>query len=359
MDLDKKKKYRKVFIIILFAFLWLATGQIFVKEKPALELEEAIAEVSIYNSTSQVNTVDINIPITTEALKIIDFKSERAGRIVEVRDIEGDVKGKNTLVVGLDVDDTKQALESAKANLEKSKLDLDIAKQLNKEGYRTKLELSSSEANYRDALRQYESAKVSYEQSFIKLPYKVYVDEILVEVGDYVSQGDTVARVMDLSKVNAYGYVTEKNINSVTKDTKATIHLVDGSNFEAQVNFVSRFSDSNIHTYKVGALIDSDYKIPHGMSGSMIIQTERKNTHLLSFSTLSLSSEGVTGVKALDEKDKVIFIPISGYTQTSKGIVVEGLPENIRVIISGQALASVGAKVEYTEVKSAFIADLK
>lgn len=359
MNINQKRKYRKVFIILVIIFLWVATGKIFVKEREIIEVVPEMSKVSIYTSNAGSHPVDIEIPITTEALKIINFKSERAGRVVEVKDVEGEVQNKNTLLVGLDIDDTKKTLESAKANLEKAKLNLDVARQLNKEGYRTKLELSSSEADYRVALQGFETARIQYQQSFIELPYKVYVDEILVEDGDYISQGDIVARVMDLSKVNVFGYITEKNINDVKKTMKSSVRLANGRVFDAEINFVSRFSDSNIHTYKVGALIESNYDIPHGMSGKMTITSYKNNTHLLSFSSLFLGSDGIMGVKALDENDKVIFLPFENYTQTRKGVVVEGLPNNIRVIVSGQALASEGSEVDFIEVKSPFIKDLQ
>ena len=55
--------------------------------------------------------------------------------------------------------------------------------------------------------------------------------------------------------------------------------------------------------------------------------------------------DGTVGVKAIDNKNTVIFYPIKTIKDTVDGMWVSGLPDAVDLIISGQEYISIGEKI--------------
>ena len=68
--------------------------------------------------------------------------------------------------------------------------------------------------------------------------------------------------------------------------------------------------------------------------------------HKIPPSILTLQDDGTIGVKALNEKNTVIFYPIQKVKDTIDGMWVSGLPNEINLIISGQEYVSSGQIIE-------------
>ena len=63
-------------------------------------------------------------------------------------------------------------------------------------------------------------------------------------------------------------------------------------------------------------------------------------------SILTLQDDGSVGVKAVDKNSKVVFYPIKKEIDTIDGMWVSGLPDEVKLIITGQEYITVGQTVE-------------
>ncbi len=70
------------------------------------------------------------------------------------------------------------------------------------------------------------------------------------------------------------------------------------------------------------------------------IPLQMTEAHSLPPSILVLSQEGKIGVRTVDEKNRVRFIPVDILTDSPQGVWVSGLPETVRVISVGQEYVS-------------------
>ena len=78
----------------------------------------------------------------------------------------------------------------------------------------------------------------------------------------------------------------------------------------------------------------------------MHIPVEQVNATFVSPSAMSLGEDGELGVKAVDENDKVIFLPIKLVSTSIDGAWVSGIPADTSVITMGQGFVNVGELVE-------------
>ena len=63
-------------------------------------------------------------------------------------------------------------------------------------------------------------------------------------------------------------------------------------------------------------------------------------------SILTLQDDGSVGIKAVDKNSKVVFYPIKKEIDTIDGMWVSGLPDEVKLIITGQEYITTGQIVE-------------
>ena len=67
--------------------------------------------------------------------------------------------------------------------------------------------------------------------------------------------------------------------------------------------------------------------------------------HLLPGSSLTLDNEGTIGIRVVGEGDIARFLPVGILRDTVDGIWVTGLPDTVKVIVTGQEYVTDGVPV--------------
>ena len=73
-----------------------------------------------------------------------------------------------------------------------------------------------------------------------------------------------------------------------------------------------------------------------------------KNIHLIPSSILSLSDNGIIGIKIIKNDNTVDFIPVDISNLNNDGAYISNLPQSIKVITAGQDYVIPGEKVTGT-----------
>ena len=116
-----------------------------------------------------------------------------------------------------------------------------------------------------------------------------------------------------------------------------------------QVTFLSRSADPATRTFRVEIEVPNpDLRIRDGQTAEIAISSAGVKAHLLPQSSLTLDNEGALGVRMVDEKDMVVFAPVSVMRDTIDGIWVTGLPEVANVILVGHEYVTAGVTVAPT-----------
>ena len=91
---------------------------------------------------------------------------------------------------------------------------------------------------------------------------------------------------------------------------------------------------------------NDDLLFKSGITASITIKGNSVKAHKIPPSILTLQDDGTVGVKAIDEKNKVVFYPIKKEIDTIDGMWVSGLPDEVKLIITGQEYITTGQIVE-------------
>jgi multidrug resistance efflux pump len=194
-----------------------------------------------------------------QAYKDVEVKSEVTGKVVYVNEAKAfsNITDK-TLLIKLDTQNEEIQLNTLRENYALSKEIVEISNlsYTNKakvpqisiyEKNQEKMAVLNAKLSLANLKQQIKTAKLSHERKHFFIE-NYYVDEILVQTGDYVTMGQTVFRYYDLSKRRLEVYVKADEITMV-KDAKV---LVNGQTSSFKVEHISQVRDlKKISTFKV------------------------------------------------------------------------------------------------------------
>ncbi|MFT3886502.1 MAG: efflux RND transporter periplasmic adaptor subunit [Flavobacteriales bacterium] len=180
---------------------------------------------------------------------------------------------KGQVLGSLDVAGKQLELEAAELSLAKLQKDHDRYKEL----YAGK---AASEVNYDDARFQYENARVKVDQIRQQLrdaqviaPVGGTVVAKNVEVGEYVPANTAVVEVVDIARLKANVFVSERDAYRVQpgRAVEITTDIYPGERFPGKVTFVSPRGDAS-HNYEVEVAVDNSKAHPL-KSGTFVTAT--------------------------------------------------------------------------------------
>ena len=189
---------------------------------------------------------------------------------------------------------------------------------------------------------------VELNRTEVKAPFKGYIERI-VKPGNYISKGQTCAVIIELDPITFIAEVPETEIKRVINNQNVEIELVTGEVIKSKLTFVSKSASASTRTFRVEAKVsNASGKIRDGITGTMTILTNKVLANKISPSILLLSDEGDLGVRVVNDKDEVVFLPIKIIEDTSDGIWVTGIPNLSKLIVLGQGFVKNGEKVKTT-----------
>ena len=281
-----------------------------------------------------INTVGIILPD-----KGVQVLSELGGRVKNVYFTVGSFVKKGTILAKLD-DEYKQydliraeaQLMSAKADLEKSELDLKryekIAEakgvsQYDKENVRLKRDVSR--ANFLTAESMFKTARRVLEDTEIKAPFDGFISQKMVEVGNTASIGTPVAKLIDIRMVKLSVEVAERDIINIKVGNlvKINVDVYPDIEFLGKVTAVSPEADVKTRTFPVEIKLSNtdDFKLKSGMIVKGKIITDVSENIIL------LPQEVVR------EKDGTHFVFLNKGDRALKNIIEVGRSYNNRIEI--------------------------
>jgi len=191
---------------------------------------------------------------------------------------------------------------------------------------------------------------VELNRTEVKAPFSGFIEKI-VKPGNLLNRGETCAVIIELDPITFIAEVPEAEIQKVIKGQKVLIELVTGQSISSALSFVSKSATPSTRSFRVEAEIkNSNGLIRDGITGTMHITTNKILAHKISPSILVLSDDGIIGIRAVDDKDTVQFIPVNIIEDTQEGIWVTGIPNLTQIIVLGQGFVENGQDVQVTEL---------
>ena len=153
--------------------------------------------------------------------------------------------------------------------------------------------------------------------------------------------------VVDLNPIKIQGYLSESDINDVSVGTKAVVINSNSITKTGEITFISPTAETATRTFEITIEANNDDLLfKSGITASISIKGSTIKAHKISPSILTLQDDGSVGVKAIDEKNTVVFYPIKKEIDTIDGMWVSGLPNETKIITTGQEYVTVGQIIQ-------------
>ncbi|MDG1739538.1 MAG: efflux RND transporter periplasmic adaptor subunit [Paracoccaceae bacterium] len=226
------------------------------------------------------------------------------------------------------VKSAEAAISSAEAGLKAAKAGMD----------NISASIQSAEAGVASAIREIEKLT-------LRAPFKGLLESDTAELGSLMQQGTLCGTIIQLDPIKIVGFVPEADVNRITEGVRAGAQMIDGQRVFGTVEFLSRSADQTTRTFLVEIGVPNpDLKIRDGQTADILIESDGASAHLLPQSALTLSDGGDLGVRTIVD-GKAKFSKVAILRDSSKGVWVSGLPNEVEVILVGQEYTSDGTPV--------------
>ena len=369
-----KLKFHKVAAIAVFlaTAAWVATGEFSSvgsaaneeqSPSPAAPAEpeapETLRTVAVVNPPRIQHARAIRVSGYTDADKRAVLATRAAGIIEELPVRLGSQVEAGDVIAKLEAEGKEAAVETARQLLDQREAEAEAARRLTERGSLPKLQLDNALSALAAAKSQLEAAQAELDRNILRAPFAGVIDKVDVELGSSVSQGAQVATLLNLDPILARGEVSERDLGYVSRGDDAEIRLVNGTTVNGEVRYVSRDATSATRTFRVEIEIpNADRKVPAGMTAEITMRAAAVDATVLPRSVVTLSNAGDLGIRGVDADNKVVFYPIDLVDDTPRGLVLGGIPADLRVIVAGQELVADGDTVNPVEADEEMIRKL-
>jgi multidrug efflux system membrane fusion protein len=305
-----------------------------------------VAEVRVRDIAAQSYANDIVVTGRTNASRTVQIKAKTKGQIQVLLKEKGVRVEEHEVIARIELSDREAKVIEAKQRFAQRQIEYDAAKSLEDKGFNSKVTLTRSLADLETARAVLTKVVIDQENTKIKAPFKGLIYDQMIEVGDYVSVGDTMFTVVDMDPIELVVFVSERNISSIRLGHNASAEFYNGDTVTGKVSYIAPVAYQATRTFRVEiSTPNPGYSIKDGLTAKVRISVEEKKAHKISPSVLSLNDVGQIGVKIVDAQNKVQFVPVTILSDTSDYMWILGLPENVKLITVGQDFVSHGQAV--------------
>jgi membrane fusion protein, multidrug efflux system len=357
--LAMKPRYQWAFGILAIAVVWIGSS-IFIHPKTEISTESADAKttasatplVRVADLTATDRAATVTVRGRTQALHAVDVRAEVEGTVKAIHFDKGQKVRTGDVLCEIDVNDRGAKVAQMQAMVAQTGKELEIAKELAAQGFRSKTQLAQSQAAYEAAKAGESTMGIQLANTKIRAPFDGFVDDRYVEVGDFMRVGDKCEMVYAPEPFLAVGAVSEHEVGQIKIGDPASATLVTGETVQGKVRFVADRADATTRTFRVEVqLPNPDNKLRDGVSADIHIPVKQVASVHVSPGILVLNDAGAVGVRVV-QNGVVRFMPIQIVSDGPEGMWIAGVPEHVDIITVGQEFVTEGEKVKTVVDKS-------
>ncbi len=347
-------------VIALAIVAWLASGalndtgsgepaSIAERNREQASLREDTAptrvRVSVIEASQQSRTVTVRGK--TENKRTVDVKVELPGTIVNRPVERGTSVAANDLLCELSIEDRQVALVEAKEGLNQARIEYQGALKLQQKGFNSETAIAAAKARLAAAQADLNRRQLDLSKIQVRAPFDGVVEDVHLEIGDYVTPGARCATVIDMDPMLLVGRVSEQDVIDLDLGQEAIGRFRNGETVRGPLTFIGQQSDPTTRTYPVEIqLPNPDQTLRSGITTEIQIPVESVLAQKVSPALLSLDDAGNLGIRTINDDYVVEFHLVSILADAPDGVWVTGLPRRVGVITVGQELVAAGERVD-------------
>lgn len=345
---------KRAFIIVLILLAFVGAGYYW---RYHVHKTDGIASKPLNqpNAVSAVRVQQADIPMQIQAVgtllanQSVFISPEVAGHISEILFREGSFVTRGTPLIKLDATTQKAKLQSSQADLVLSEIQYKRTEALVKKKMVAQKELDSAKANLQKKQSQVDQDRATLEKMTMRAPFNGYLSKRKISVGDYVTVGQKLLKLVDKDNLRLAYQVPERYQPQLKIGQKVEIRApaLPNQSFVGKVFFISPDIDITSHAVEVQALIPNKQ---HKLSPGMFIQVKQilgisKNALVIPEQSLIPSVEGQAVYKIVNGKAVGTPIVIGAFF-AGRVQVLKGLSANDLIITAGQQKIKDGSPVK-------------
>lgn len=366
-----RKTHLIALAIAVMVALWLLSGQLgqgesgppptVAERRAQLEAEQSdrpLTEVRVRTIRAEPKPVTVTLRGRTRNERTVDVRAETSGLVVARPAERGLRVEQGDILCRLAIDDREARLGEAQAAVEQTRLEYEGAQRLADRGLQSETAIATARAQLAAARARLKRAELDLEHTEIAAPFAGVVDEVQVEIGDFMQPASTCATLVDLDPMLLVGRVAEREVGRIEVGMPARGTLINGKTASGRVTFVGKRSDQATRTYPIEVEVaNPDFSLRSGITTEIAIPVDVALAHRISPSLLALDDAGDIGVRTVDVDQRVEFHQVEILADDGGAIWVRGLPEVATLITVGQELVVPGEKVASVRELSEHAAD--
>jgi multidrug efflux system membrane fusion protein len=335
-------------IIVLATLIWLVSGLI--SKTSQTEIKQplnTLTKVTVKQFTAQQFVPQLILSSHTAPFRTVDLKAQLAGVVKAVPGERGSQVKMGGTICALLEQERPQYLKQSQAKLEQADIAHKGALQLKTAGFQSDLAIAQAKSNLEAAKLEFTRSQINVDRLTIKAPFTAVVERRPVEVGDYLSLGQTCATLVELNPLKIIAQASESDVAKLTLGDQATASFDDYQSKPASLTYISYQANASTRGYLVEARIENtDMQLRAGISGQLHLDLPPVKAHLIPASLILLDAEGDIIARAIDAKNRVQQKKLVIVGETESGLWVKGLPTQVDLITVGQNYVSQGEIIE-------------
>ncbi|MFA8441082.1 efflux RND transporter periplasmic adaptor subunit [Yoonia sp.] len=352
-DSDKgagRSKWAAIFLALLLVG-WMGSGYVIPSAATQDAASDAPAPRAITVAVMPSQAQDVQLVLTAEGQsepdRATNVQSEAGGQVVSVSAARGDLVSAGQEIGRIDAETIEAQLLQAQTQLEQSTRDLNNAIALQERGVATEDRVSSARAAKAAADAAVTAAQEQLENTIIRVPFAGRLNDLTLDVGEFVDPGSVVAEVIDNDPLTVVIQVPQQALSRIETGQEATVNFITGEQRTGIVSFIGANADQQTRTFRVEVTVDNpDSVMPAGLSARIALPTGQARGHFISPAILSLGTNGDLGIKTVLEDNTVAFSQVAIVRAQTDGVWVAGLPEEADIITVGQGFVTAGDVVD-------------
>lgn len=345
------KNVRNALIVLVLILTWLISGVFF----KSSESTEGVTSDESLDSTL-VEVVDIvavpHRPVMkfnayTEPFRSVNVSAETAGAVISTPAKEGSLVEKGELLAQLNPEERELRVRQARATLQQREIEFDAARDLNAKNLLSSAEVAKAEAELESARASLEAAELELRRSAIRAPISGVFNQRYVEEGDFMQRGVTFGQMLQLDPLKVIFQVSEQEVLKLDSNTRIDFQMDEGPRVSGQFFYRSAKANDSNRAFQVEALLDNSAgELLSDLSGTVQVYGKEQMAHPVPASAMSLNASGQLFVKSVDQNNQVEVHSINIISDEPGMVWVTGLPETVRLIITGHEYVGEGQQVE-------------
>ncbi|PRY74768.1 multidrug efflux system membrane fusion protein [Yoonia maritima] len=313
------------------------------EEENADDNAPSLVTVAVLPSAAQ----DVQLVLAAEGQSIPDrsteIRAKASGQIIEVLVERGDLVTSGQEIGRIDAETIEAQVLQAQTQLAQATRDYNNAVSLQDRGLATEDRVSAARAAEAAAEAAVTAAVEQLDNTVITAPFSGRLNDMTLDEGEFVTNGDTVAEVLDNDPLTVVVQVPQQALSRLHKGDTAQVSFITGEERVGVIGFIGSNADAQTRTFRVEVTVDNpNSEMPAGLSARIEIPTGQARGHFISPAILSLGTSGDLGVKTVAEGDVVAFSQVSIVRAQPDGIWVTGLPDEADIITVGQGFVNAG-----------------